>query len=208
LKLKLRNYETKNKIKTKQNFMKMVKLVSTRFTNDTLQENREYKAKHMVCCIYGSPQEFSPKILYHDVVFVVEMNNDKNQIEGIGLIRNIPYRDKYYNIYKDGNYNRYIYKSNYFIERDTIVRYNPMLATALDYVLFKEKTHLKRGSGFTTIPEKLIKHRVCEKIDMINDITDLFYMNFGKEVKVTHLDIDTDKDTDTDTDKDINKTSI
>jgi len=193
----------------------MIKLVSTRFTNATLQENREYRTKYMVnknSCIYGSPQEFSPKILYHDVVFVVEMNNDKNQIEGIGLIRNIPYRDKYYNIYKDGNYNRYVYKSNYFIERDIIVRYNPMLITALDYVLFKEKTHLKRGTGFTTIPEKLIKHRVCEKIDMINDITDLFYMNFGKEVKVTHLDKDTDKDTDidkdTDTDKDINKTSI
>ena len=168
----------------------MVKLVSTRFTNDTLQENREYRAKHLTqnSCIYGSPQEFSPKILYHDVVFVVEMNNDKNQIEGIGLIRNIPYRDKYYNIYKDGNYNRYVYKSNYFIERDTIVRYNPMLTTALDYVLFKEKTHLKRGTGFTTIPDKLIKHKVCEKINMINDITYLFDTIFGKEV--SHLDID------------------
>ena len=201
MKLKLRIYENK----TKEKLCKMVKLVSTRFTNATLQENREYRAKHMVnktSCIYGSPQEFSPKILYYDVVFVVEMNNDKNQIEGIGLIRNIPYRDKYCNIYKDGNYNRYVYKSNYFIERDTILRYNPTLITALDYVLFKEKTHLKRGTGFTTIPDKLIKHRMCEKIDIITDITHLFDMNFGKKNTDLLLDIDIDIDIDK------NKTSI
>jgi hypothetical protein len=161
----------------------MVKIVSTRFTNTTLQENRDYRVKHpLPVCIYGSPQEFSPKILYDEVVFVVEMNNDINKIEGIGLIRNKPYRDRYYNIHTNGNYNRYIYKSNYFIDRDTLLRYNVRLIEVLDYILFKEKTHLKRGSGFTTIPEKLIKHKFCETMNILQDIRDIFMNLFGSNI--------------------------
>lgn len=159
----------------------MIKLVSTRFTDTTLKENRDYREKHGIRgCIYGSPQEFSPKILYNEVVFVVEMNNTLNQIEGIGLIRNKPYMEKYYNIYADGNYNRYIYKSDYFIAREMVVRHCPFVVEALDYVLFREKTHLKRGSGFTTIPEKLMMHRVCEKVEIVKEIKQLFVFQFGK----------------------------
>jgi hypothetical protein len=159
----------------------MIKLVSTRFTNATLKENRDYREKHgMSGCIYGAPQEFSPKILYNEVVFVIEMNNTLNKIEGIGLIRNKPIMDKYYNIYADGNYNRYIYKSDYFIEREIVARHCPLVVEALDYVLFKEKTHLKRGSGFTTIPEKLMAHRVCERIKILHEIKELFVFQFGK----------------------------
>ena len=161
----------------------MFKIVSTRFTDSTLNENREYRLKHGPnLCIYGSPQEFSPKILYNSIVFVIEMNNQQNRIEGIGLIKNKPHMDKYYRIHNDGNYNRYVYKSKYFVEREILQRYNPMLVEALDYILFKEKTHLKRGTGFTTVPEKLIKHKVCEKIDIANDIKNVFIEFFGKEV--------------------------
>jgi hypothetical protein len=49
----------------------------------------------------------SPKILNDSIVFVVEMNNDSNTIEGIGLVRNRAYLDKYYNIYSIGYNNKY-----------------------------------------------------------------------------------------------------
>ena len=66
-------------------------LVTSRFTNDTLETNRNYKQKKNIAgCIYGSPQEMSPKIMYDSLVFVIEMNNDTDKIEGIGLIRNKP----------------------------------------------------------------------------------------------------------------------
>jgi hypothetical protein len=160
----------------------MIKIVSTRFTNKTLSENRDYRSKHGIPCIYGSPQEFSPKILYNTLIMVVEMNNELNQIEGIGLIYNHPNMEKYYNIYSDGNYNRYIYKSNYFIDRDILVRYNPKIVSIFDYILFKEKTHLKRGTGFTTIPEKLLHHKVCETMDILNELKYLFKSQYSKNM--------------------------
>ena len=38
---------------------------------------------------------------------------------------------------------------------------------------------MKRGSGFTCIPEKLMKHRVCEEIDVKKEIIDLFQSTFN-----------------------------
>jgi hypothetical protein len=142
---------------------KIIKIVTTRFSNNTWKENMDYLAKNKdISCIYGSPQEMSPKILYDSTVFVIEMNNNVNQIEGIGLVKNRPFVDKYYSIYSEGNYNRFVYKSNYRIDRETILRFDPTIVDILEYVVFKEKSHLKRGSGFTTITQELLKRKKNE----------------------------------------------
>ena len=142
---------------------KTIKIVTTRFSNYTWKENMNYLAKNKdISCIYGSPQEMSPKILYDSIVFVIEMNNTVNQIEGIGLVKNRPFVDKYYSIYSEGNYNRFVYKSNYRIDRETILRFDPTIVDILEYVVFKEKSHLKRGSGFTTITQELLKRKKSE----------------------------------------------
>lgn len=144
-------------------------IVSTRFSNLTWNENNSYRNKmESKGCIYGSPQEMSPKILYDSIVYVVEMNNNTNQIEGIGMVKNHPQTDKYYSIYNDGNYNRFIYKSDYYLDRETIMRYNTVLVDALDYILFKEKNHLKRGTGFTTITQKIISNKTHEKYKLLD----------------------------------------
>ena len=163
-------------------------LVTSRFTNDTLETNRNYKhKKNITGCIYGSPQEMSPKIMYDSLVFVIEMNNDTDKIEGIGLVRNKPYLDKYYRIYEHGDYNRYIYKSKYRIDRTTLWEHNSALVKVLEYVLFGEKTHLKRGSGFTTVTQKLLDskiHKKCQKLvlyKMINVITVCFKNKYLSE---------------------------
>ena len=158
----------------------MYTFVSTRFNNDTWNENKEYRLKKELYCIYGSPQEMSPKIDYNSIVFVIEMNNSKNEIEGIGLIKNHPL-DKYCKIYSDANFNRYIYKSKYHIEREVLMRYNQILVEVLDYILFKEKTHMKRGAGFTTIPDKLLKHVKCDNIDIKKEIRNIFLSKYQYE---------------------------
>ena len=57
------------------------------------------------------------------LVFVIEMNNERNKIEGIGLIKNrIETLQKYY-IYSEQNYNRYIYKGEYRIGREILQNY-------------------------------------------------------------------------------------
>jgi hypothetical protein len=151
----------------------MITIVSTRFNNTTWQENKEYRLKTNRC-VYGSPQAMTSSIKADSIVFVVEMNNERNAIEGVGMIRNKPMLDKYYRAYNNGNYNRFVYMSKYHVARDLMIRYNPMLVEALDYVLFKEKTHMKRGAGFLTIPEKLLKHPRCRELKVRDELRDLF----------------------------------
>ena len=159
----------------------MYTLVSTRFNNDTWRENGEYRLKHDYKCIYSDQQKMSPKILEDSLVFIVEMNNDKNQIEGIGLIKNKPIFDRYYKIYDIGNFNRYTFKSNYYLSREELLQYNEILVQIFDYILFKEKTHMKRGAGYTTIPEKLLNHQKCEKINLKQEIKNIFLLNFRND---------------------------
>lgn len=176
----------------------MFTVVSTRFNDETWKETQEKREKLKTSCFYGSPQEMSPRILYDSIVFVVEMNNTRNKIEGIGLIKNRPYMDKYYKIHDDANYNRFVYKSNYHIDRERLIRHNSHLVDVLDNILFKGKTHLKRGHGFTTITEKLLhKKEICKDLDIKSEIRDIFitlYRNIedkDKERVVTPtMDID------------------
>ena len=153
--------------------MNQIFIVSTRFDENTWNQNLSYRKKHPeFACVYGSPKPLTEKIMIQIPLFVVEMNNSINQIEGIGLIRNDPKINR--SIYSIGNFNRYTYQGKYYINRDHILQKNPKLVECLDYILFKEKTHMKRGSGLTIIPEKILKHRICEEIDVKGEIRDLF----------------------------------
>jgi hypothetical protein len=157
-------------------------LATSRFNTDTWNQNHSYRTKHQVGgCIYGTPLEISQKIPLDSSVFIVEMNNSTNQIMGIGLIKNVVQFDKYYSIYQTGNYNRYIYKSKFRVSRETIEKYNKDILLALDHICFKEKTHLKRGSGITLIPDKLLQHTVFRNIDLQKDLELLFKKEFGKK---------------------------
>ena len=167
----------------------MLTMVSTRFSNATLGENRTYCSKTGIKgCIYGSPFEMSPSILHDSLVFVIEMNNNTNQIEGIGLLRNLPFMDKYYPIYMEGNYNRFVYKSEYHISRELLLRNNHILVIVLDYLLFKEKNHMKRGCGFTTITQKIIHGKTNPKYKLLDihkisqAIKDCFNIVYDKAV--------------------------
>lgn len=151
----------------------MITIVSTRFTDATWSQNAEYRRENKYC-VYGSPQTMTGTVEYEGIVFVVEMNNDHNRIEGIGLIRNKPLLNKYYKIYANGNYNRYVYMGEYHVTQEVIARYNPVLLEALNYILFKGKTHSKRGAGFTNIPLKLMKQERFHKIDFVKEIREIF----------------------------------
>lgn len=159
----------------------MYSVVTTRFNNETLEENSRYRLRHGYSCIYGSPIEFSPKICYNTPVFVIEMNNSTNKIEGIGLIKNKHETDRYYKIYLDGNRNRYIYIGNYFLDAKTIKDCNSNLVDIIEKILFKGCTHSKRGSGFTSIPEKVLKNDICKGVDIKKEIKDIFINHFREK---------------------------
>ena len=159
-----------------------ITIASTRFNNHTWNENVNYRNKiDHNGCIYGCPQSISSKILDDSLLYIFEMNNSLNRIEGIGLIKNKIYYDNYYKIYSDGNYNRFVYKSNYRVDRKQLELYYPDMLSLFELILFKGKTHLKRGFGITQVPEKLI---------------DKYYTQIYR-----------DEDADTNTNEDFNTTS-
>lgn len=145
----------------------MITLLSTRFNNETWKENQMNRQKRNLVCFYASPREITDKIPWNIRLFVIEMNNSIDQIEGIGLIRNKPNYEKYYKMYSDDNYNRYIYFGNYYLSRENLVHYNRKIVDVLDQVLFKGKSHSKRGSGLTQISDKLFKDPEYIKTEII-----------------------------------------
>ena len=159
----------------------MIYLVSTRFNQETWLQNESFREKYnFTGCIYGVPQPMSPKIGNDSWVFVLEMNNTTNKIEGIGLIKNNLRLDKYFKIYNDGNYNRYVFKGKYRLSRDQLFGINSILVENLETILFTRKTHLKRGMGFTSVPGKLLKDNIWNNINVIEEIKIIFIRNFYK----------------------------
>jgi len=126
---------------------------TTRFTDATYVENENWRAKHnWAGCIYGCNKKMPLQIPHLAIVYVIEMNNDKNKVMGIGVVRNYINLKYKCNVYKtDPNYNRYIYNSALRVDRQRI---NKKLLKALELILFKGSGHYKRGQGITTIPWK------------------------------------------------------
>jgi len=175
---------------------KMVTIVTTRFNHETYFANYAYRKKHpdTFSCIYCSPCELSSKIAYGTPVFVIEMNNSTNQVLGIGLIRNRYETTRYYKVHSNGNWNRYIYVGKSFVSRDFLLLSNPAFLYALEEILFKGKTHSKRGNGFTCLPEKLVLQKKKEGIDIPREIQRYFHKDYDKEDKEANKDDDKKND--------------
>ena len=161
----------------------MFYIVTGRFNNETRETNYAYRRKNNFACIYCCPTQLSAKIPYGEPVFVIEMNNSNNKIEGIGLIKNNHETKKYFKVHSDSNTNRYTYIGEYFIERDIINDYNSHLVFVLEEILFKGKTHSKRGSGLTLFPEKILKLEICKEIDIKKEIKQLFIYEFREKLQ-------------------------
>jgi hypothetical protein len=141
-------------------------LASTRFSDETWLENELYRSRMSTTdgCIYGSSHEII-KIPYDLTVFIIEMNNTQNQIEGIGMVLNRPLLKNYHRIHSDQNYNRFIYKGKFRLNRDKLYYLSPSLVETIEYILFREKNHMKRSMGVTIITQNYIKKKKNEKIN-------------------------------------------
>jgi len=146
----------------------MFHLASTRFNNATLAENMAYREKmtasstakeveaESTSVYYGALIKVHKKISVGAFMFVFEMNNDTNQIEGISLVRNTLVLDKKHRIYSNDDYNRYTYKGIHWISRKQIIEMDSGLVETFERILFKGKTHMKRACGITVLNEKLM----------------------------------------------------
>jgi len=151
---------------------------TTRYNNETWLQSSNYRERNQIPCMYCSPAPLTCKLAINDPLFIIEMNNSTNKILGIGYIRNTYETGRYYKVYDDTNYNRYVYKGSFRIDRRILETENPRLLDILDFILFKGKTHLKRGKGITLFPEKLKKHDICKEVDLLREIQTLFRQSF------------------------------
>lgn len=157
----------------------MFHLACTRFNNQTYKENTNYRIKYGESVIYGSAFKIRQSYSAGSLIFVVEMNNETNKIEGIGLIKNLLVCDKYYKIYDDNNYNRYIYRGQYWLSRQQLDKLDIEISEILDNILFKGKSNMKRMSGITVLTEKLFTNWEYELIDLKNKVKNAF-LNYFK----------------------------
>jgi hypothetical protein len=161
----------------------MFYIACTRFNNETYQENINYRIKHNEKAIYGTTIKIRHIYPIGCFIFVAEMNNETNQVEGIGLIRNQLVSDGYKKIYNNSDYNHYIYKGNYWLSREEIIDYNIEIITILDNILFKKKSNLKRIAGIAILTNKLFNHWDYELHSLKKMIYQLFKTKLYKKNK-------------------------
>lgn len=136
----------------------MFYLACTRFNNTTYAENTNYRNKHNEIAIYGTTLKIRHIYNIGTLIFIVEMNNEQNKIEGIGLIKNLLVYDKRHKIYDNDEYNRYIYRGKYWLSRTQINNVNEKITEIFENILFKGRSHLKCRMGITIITERLFVH--------------------------------------------------
>ena len=147
----------------------------TRFNNKTLNENKQWKINNNFNgCIYGTPVKITDNIMIDESIIIIEMNNSENKIEGFGIIKNKLFlRDKKYRIYSDNNYNRYIYKSNFYLSVHEITdKYLKTIISNLEKLLFKSYYHCKRGHGIQKIPSKITTNEDFNYCRFIRNLCD------------------------------------
>ena len=171
-------------------------IYTTRFNHETYIEYTKYKEnKKFDGSIYNIPVYLRyNKVRVNMPLIVLDMHNDLNKICGIGIVRNqYKYIDTF-QIYKDRNYNRYSYISQYYINikgDDNYYYYERNIDNfdktikLLETICFTGRGHLKRGSGFTKLP---LKNFDLEEIFEIKDILcNTFKLKYGDDKELNNM---------------------
>ena len=135
-----------------------IEIMTTRFSDYGFRENKEWREEKGVNgCIYGTPKMVSSKVDEGVPMFIIEMNNDRNRIEGIGFVINRSCEDNYKRrIHSSYNLNRYIYEGGYRLGKEQITdEYHKNVIWVLEMLLFKGAKHSKRSIGITRLPDWL-----------------------------------------------------
>ena len=154
-------------------------LATTRFNHETWGENCAWRRLHSPTgCAYGVMKPISVEIPLNSRVLVVEMNNEANEIMGIGLVLNVPDPRENVPMYADRNYCCYTYIGKYRIDRSAFSAREKVIVEILEYLVFKNATHLKRGQGITAMPPRLVKHVAAKGMDLVAEVEGMFRARF------------------------------
>jgi hypothetical protein len=148
-------------------------LLTSRFNEDTWNENKKYREENAnIGCIYCCPDPVSQKIPAESIMFILEMNNDTNKIMGIGMVRNKSLSRRI-QVYKDGNYNRYVYTGKLRISREEMNTEEETIMKVFDQLCFKGNRHMKRGQGLKSFPIEML-YNCSRMLDLVDFISKMF----------------------------------
>jgi hypothetical protein len=149
----------------------MYYLCTTRFSNETYEQNKRFCKLNNLKCYYSNPTSI-PKIPNESIIFMLELNINENKIMGIGRIRKDPIYNNI-NVYKDGTYNSICnFIGDEYIESINIEEeewYNK-----ISEICFIGRGHLKRGNAISRFPIEKLK-----EIDIIKILCE----KFNKKIK-------------------------
>jgi hypothetical protein len=151
--------------------------MTSRFNNQTWEENMKFREKHKkIGCIYCSPAPLSEQIPNDMGLFVLEMNNDRNRIMGIGIVTNHP-RIQKYNVYENGNFNRYSFVGKNRIDRNEMTESEEEIMKVFDILCFTGNKHMKRGQGLKLFPSEML-YRISFRLNLVDFIKEMFKKRF------------------------------
>jgi len=165
-------------------------LCITRFNNATFHENSRFREnKGISGCIYGSPNEFPSVIPRDGKVFVFELNNEVNEIMGIGFLYN-RHDHRPLKIYNNCDYNRYCYKGKFRVDRSDLKEKDIEFLSNIEKCVFKGSTHQKRGHGFNRISEKniikLYENENIKPLVVLKWLRDIF-VNYSQQSSINSI---------------------
>lgn len=140
-------------------------IFTTRFNSYTYQENQRYKKNVLGGfngSLYSTTMPLPVSAPLDKYIFVIEMNNTLNRVMGFGFIKNILANDQSVRIYDNPGFNNYIYKSSFHVSADDDRMedtWKKFIEDEFERTLFYGKSNLKRGSSFTRLPMKRMKHK-------------------------------------------------
>lgn len=150
-------------------------VMTSRFNNHTFAENEKYRQKHQkIGCIYCTEERVSHDVEIDKIMFVLEMNNETNQIVGIGMVRNRTTNSRHL-VYENFNYNRYHYVGKHRICRSDLDESEEITMKILDKLCFTGRFHMKRGQGLRMFPMRFVNNMKKKKnIDIVELIRTMF----------------------------------
>lgn len=153
-------------------------LITTRYNNKTVAENKRFRDDHPeIKCIYSNDTVIS-HVSSGSVLFVLEMNNEIDKIVGIGMINTgkfcaPKYKDPKYSLYDTQKFNTFVYVGECRIDRADMTEAEERVVKVLDVLCFTGKRHQKRIRGLSLFP-KMMLDKCGKVIDIMEHINDMF----------------------------------
>lgn len=160
-------------------------LFTTRFNDETYLQNRKFCKKYNKKSLYCNPHPLPPNIPSGSTVFVIEMNNSKDKITGIGKIKN-HLKYNVYNVYEEEFYNQHHFEGEERVDSDEFSESEKVFIQSLEQQCFFGRGHLKRGHRMLSFPHMKLGTCMKNGLDIIGTIEEIF-QNRKRGAKMNYL---------------------